>query len=474
VPPPEPPQLAQNDVAQAENPFAPQGPLTVNLNTWGNQVFDDIQAAQAGSVEANTRVQARGRAAPVTRRRQVQWEAYGAQSQQAQSSNRAPTQAVPEEAPPPTGPTLTNRTQQEAEVGYTDMAWYEASQELVLHRIVSHAGAAVVQGVVLDRDEVIHHWLPSLVERHGVTGSPRVVTSAEHASCSYRRQVSHILAGVELCYPASALTDATAAMDASQNLQRGALLGLLLIIAIALFVFDRAARQREELARQKSAFVSAVSHELRTPLTTIRMHAEMLDEGLVSEARRPRVYGELVHESVRLARLVENVLEVSRLDEGKRPLHAQRGDLRAGVARAVADHRPFVEHKGFTVSGPEEGDPIELDFDAQALEQIVVNLLDNALKYAATGKREISVSLVSDERQASLSVRDHGPGIPVGEREKVFERFHRVERAETAHSPGTGIGLSLVRDLALAHGGSSEVREAEGGGAEIVVTFPIA
>ena len=456
-----------------DNPYAPQGPLTVNLNTWGQQVFEDIQAAQAGSVEANRIVQARGRAAPVTRRRQVAWDTYGAVSQQAQSSNRAQQNApMPEDAP--MGPTLTNITQREAEVGYTDMAWYPLGPEPLLHRIISHEGAAVVQGVVLDRTELVNHWLPALVERHGVTQAPRVIAHDEQASCAFRRPVSDVLTGVDLCYPVAALASATASRDASQRLEAGALLGLLLIVGLALFAFDRAARRSDDLARQKSAFVSAVSHELRTPLTTIRMHAEMLEEGLVSEARRPRVYGELVHESVRLARLVENVLEISRLEEGQRPLHLEQGDLRAHVSEIVDGYRPFVERKSFSIVGPEDGTPIEVLFDVQAVEQIVINLIDNAVKYAAESERRIEVSVDVEAESAVLRVRNHGPGIPADQREKVFERFHRVDRPDTAHSPGTGIGLSLVRTFSKAHHGQARVREAEGGGAEIMVTFPLA
>ncbi|NOY94125.1 MAG: HAMP domain-containing histidine kinase [Deltaproteobacteria bacterium] len=455
------------DGPKVDNAFGPQGPLTLNLNTWGNEVYEDIQAAQAGDLEATLRVQARGRAAPLTRRREVPWGAYGAVAQQAQSLTRPPP------VPAPIGPTLANRTQQEAEVGYTDMAWYELGQEVLLHRIVSHGGAAVVQGVVLDRAQLVEHWLPSLVRRHSATDTPDVVAAGERADCSYRPRVSHILTGVELCYPEAASGTATAALDASQNLQRGALVGLLLIVAVALFTFDRSVRRSEELTRQKSAFVSAVSHELRTPLTTIRMHAEMLEEGLVSEARRPTVYAELVHESVRLARLVENVLEVSRLEEGQRPLRVQFDDLRAHVEEVVSHYRPFAERRGFRVTGPGEGSPVELHFDRQALEQIVVNLLDNALKYAASGRREVHVSVDVEDGQALLSVRDHGPGIPVEERERVLERFHRVERAETIHNPGTGIGLSLVHDLAQAHGGFAEVREADGGGALVIVSLPL-
>jgi len=144
------------------------------------------------------------------------------------------------------------------------------------------------------------------------------------------------------------------------------------------------------------------------------------------------------------------------------------------VSEIVDGYRPFVERKSFSIVGPEDGTPIEVLFDVQAVEQIVINLIDNAVKYAAESERRIEVSVDVEAESAVLRVRDHGPGIPADQREKVFERFHRVDRPDTAHSPGTGIGLSLVRTFSKAHHGQARVREAEGGGAEIMVTFPLA
>ncbi|HJL49880.1 MAG TPA: ATP-binding protein [Polyangiaceae bacterium LLY-WYZ-15_(1-7)] len=199
--------------------------------------------------------------------------------------------------------------------------------------------------------------------------------------------------------------------------------------------------------------------------------AEMLAEGMVGEERRPRVHDELVSETHRLGRLVENVLEITRLEEGRRSLRRERLDLRARVRELLAAHAERVARAGFTLVSPEAGRTLPASVEPQALEQILVNLIDNALKYGGGAENEVAVRVGLREGEVFVEVSDRGPGVPEAEREKVLERFHRVEREETAHMPGTGIGLALVRELAWAHGGDVEVGEAPGGGCRVVVTL---
>jgi signal transduction histidine kinase len=498
------PRRASSRALSAPAPLAapePEGPVTVSLNSYGNLLATDLTQAQEGDQASYDRVQSRGRAAPITERRtvdraQVQQQQADYASGATQSTSvtpavpdaapseatetvRAPRRSsprarplratpVPVEPPPPLVPRA-------IEVDYTPMELGRAGRRLVLHRLVSHEGAAVVQGVVLDLDEVVLRWIPDVAARHAAGVAPPTVVDAEDAQdCALARPASSRIEGISLCFDAAALAVETASLDAELRLQIAALVGLLAIVLLATLLVHRTARRAESLSRQKSAFVSAVSHELRTPLTTIRMHAEMLAEDLVDDARRPRVYEELAGESVRLSRLVENVLEISRLEEGLRPLRASRGDLGAHVAEVVSGLTRQAEGRGFTLAASLQEEPVELAFDAQAIEQILGNLVENALKYAADAKeKQIEIAVDRVGSLARIRVMDRGPGIPEPERERVFERFYRVERAETAHKPGTGIGLALVRELARAHGGDATAHAREGRGVEIRVTLPI-
>jgi signal transduction histidine kinase len=366
---------------------------------------------------------------------------------------------------------LDNMFRPEAEVDYTPMTYRELGSSLVLYRLVSHEGASVVQGVLLDRDRIVHTWIPSVIARRVDRDSAPTVVAAGSGTCAVRRPGSGVLSGVDLCFAPAVLARASARVDDELGWQIAALCALWLMTFLAAAAIVLSARRADALSRQKSAFVSAVSHELRTPLTTLRMHAEMLEEGLVTDTRRPKVHAELVRESVRLARLVDNVLSLSRLEEGKRHIRASDADLRALVRDTVEGQRRFVHERGFSLAGPEEGTAVEARVDPQAVEQIVVNLLDNAVKYGAGKEKAIEVWVGAIDGAPAIAVRDRGPGIPARERRKVFQRFHRVEREEHAHAPGTGIGLALVAELAEAHGGEASVHPREGGGLEVRVLF---
>jgi len=472
----------------ADLSLTPEGPLTVSLNQWGQNVYTDVAAAQQGDPEANLRVQSRGRAAPQTVRNVVPWDSVqNPLAEQAQRGSAAPRNTrprmrrpararmrrveVPSQNDEPRPPPLPVIQENQIQVDYTPMAFVSSHGATTLQRVVSHEGTAVVQGALIDRAYVFETWIPEIAERAGAGLPISVVPAADDADCIARRAASELVAGADICVAPAALTVVTAGADGAMAVQLGALLGLLLIVAFAGFAIDRAARRSEELSRQKSDFVSAVSHELRTPLTTIRMHAEMLREGMVSESKRDRFHEDLVNESVRLSQLVDNVLELSRIEQGQRRMKMTEGDLTAFCRGVIEGQRRLLSDRGVTVRGPDAEGSVVVAFDRQAVEQILLNLLANAAKYGRGDEGIVDVEVRKDGEGALLAVLDRGPGIPEAERGQVFERFHRVEREETAHMPGTGIGLALVRDLSRAHGGDATVHGRDGGGCEVRVTF---
>lgn len=455
-------------------------PLTTSLGDLGNALYRDISDAQRGDPGAAERAQ--NLRVPQTNRKAVSWRAI--QSQQAisappQQQKRAEPifEAVQQQAyaPPPTypeepAPSDIPKTPGE-DLDYTPMAWLRLGDAIVLQRVVSHAGAGSVQGVLLDRGHLVGTWLPGVLARHALPDLAPTLVAGSTAACALARPVhDEVLPDLSLCFLAP-----PPAPGGSLALQLGALLGLIAVVGAAAAAIARAGRRADELSAQKTAFVSAVSHELRTPLTTLRMHAEMLQEGLVAPERLRVFYDDLAHESVRLSRLVENVLAVSQLEEGRRVLQLRPADLAEQIREIVDGQARHVERRGFPpVELDLPDDPVPVRCDAQAVEQIVVNLLDNALKYAADARASglrVAVEVAGD--QAILHVQDRGPGIPEADRDRVFDRFYRVQRERDAHTPGTGLGLALVRELARGHGGDARAAARPGGGSDLQVTFPL-
>ncbi len=495
------PRAARGDRGNAtplDNTAMPEGPLTTNLAVWNNFVAEDIQLAQSGSFDAQVRVQQRGRSAPLMNRRDVSASLEGnheGEEPRSGATQRAPDDGVAAEGssrsnrrPPnrarrdsdsapaaPPVPSLMPMQQQTAEIEYTPMQWWRDEERVLLYREVSHQGVSVLQGVALESGEARRAWVQRLVARHTPPANrPAVVPAGDETSCALRHPLSEVLP-LELCFATVPRADSSMGF----YLQLGMLLGLLILVFLALWAIVRATDRANRLAAQQGEFVAAVSHELRTPLTTIRMHAEMLDEGIVSEERAPRVHAELVGESARLSRLIENVLEASRLGADQRRLLCEDACLATHVRRTGERQRSSVERKLSEGEGPKleidvPDQPMIMSFDGQAVEQIVVNLLDNATKYAADSKAiSLRVEADSDGRMARVIVADRGPGIPQDQREAVFERFFRVEREGEGHAPGTGIGLALVRELAELHGGHAWAVARDGGGLEVIVALPM-
>ena len=231
------------------------------------------------------------------------------------------------------------------------------------------------------------------------------------------------------------------------------IVGLSLAILIGSSVLIWQAQRDAREAQRKTTFVANVSHELKTPLTSIRLFADMLHDGRVKDAVKQREYLQrMVNETQRLTRLVSNVLDFSRLERGQRRTQAESMDVGAAVREVVEAQRDRLLAEGLALSYESPDAPLHAKVDRDALEQILLNLLDNAAKYAASGERA-DVVLSQEAKGWSLRVSDYGPGIPASERKQVFAAFHRSDDRLTSERPGCGLGLSIAARLAEEMGG---------------------
>ena len=239
---------------------------------------------------------------------------------------------------------------------------------------------------------------------------------------------------------------------------------LALVLGGVLLVLEITRERRESML--KTGFVSNVSHELKTPLTAVRLSAEMLREGRVKEEAQARYLEVIVRESERLTRLVDNVLAFGRLERGRRKFNLEARDVNELLSVAEAQ-RPRVEAAGLTLMVRSAPMPVMRTFDLDAVGQVLVNLIDNAVKYAASGKMvEVSVS-----ERGEITVADRGPGIAAKHRSRIFERFYRCDDSITAKSSGSGLGLSIASRLMAGMGGELVFAPRAGGGAVFTIKF---
>jgi signal transduction histidine kinase len=251
--------------------------------------------------------------------------------------------------------------------------------------------------------------------------------------------------------------------------------GLLLVIGLAttaaLLVW-RDVQRESELLNLRAQFVSSVSHELKTPLTAIRMYADTL---LIHDDANPKMraeyLGTIVGESERLTRLLDNVLDFSRIERGGRTYQMRDVDLTEVVRRAANTLRHALTQNGFTLALSFPNAPIMARVDADAIEQSLLNLLVNAMKYSGMN-RSIALSLDVRGGEAVLSVTDQGVGIAADHRDRIFEAFYRVPRADIERQPGAGLGLTIVRHAVEASGGRVVVDSVVGRGSTFAIHLP--
>jgi len=243
---------------------------------------------------------------------------------------------------------------------------------------------------------------------------------------------------------------------------------LLLTLGIGMTLLYRSVRRELDQAHRMQNFVAAVTHELRTPISTIRLHAEMLQDGWVDSTKQPEYYDRIVRETQRLSTLVERVLEKSRLKENvTRPVI---GDLNEEILARKDD---LVGAKGDHPDLQFQLEPKlpKVWLTSEGLDMILSNLVENARKYAPPVGEPLLVRTRWSQGRVLLEVLDRGPGVPPTERDKIFEAFYRIGSEQTRTTTGTGLGLHLVRLHAETCGAEASVGDREGGGSVFRISF---
>lgn len=247
----------------------------------------------------------------------------------------------------------------------------------------------------------------------------------------------------------------------------------LMIIVAGLSVLLLAVRRERRANELKSEFISNVSHELKTPLSIISMFGEMLAMGRTRSPSQATEYAEIIRrESIRLSRLIDNVLDFAKIEKGVDVMDFSDGDLGEVVERATELSRHRFTRADMELEVHIDAEIPTLSIDSNALTLAILNLLDNAIKYAESGKR-VEVDLRRSGDRVELQIRDFGEGIPPAEQELIFDRFYRAQAARRKPIRGSGIGLALVKHIAEAHGGGLRVESEEGQGATFRMWIPV-
>ncbi len=367
------------------------------------------------------------------------------------------------------------------------------SGHLVLFRKVWRGGERYIQGLLIDRDRFLRDAIETAYRATPLSGMTDLVVGYRddvvtvmrggrersyssgrgdlQGTLLYRASLSAPFEDIELVFSSNRLPPGPGA-----SVLAWTTVVIAVVFVAGFLALYRLGMGQIRLARQQQDFVSAVSHELKTPLTSIRMYGEMLREGWVDESKRRQYYDYIHDESERLTRLISNVLQLARItrNEPQVDLRATTvGELLDQVRSKIGD---AVSRAGFelTFERDEKCDGTTIDADADCFAQIVINLVDNAMKFsrdADTKRIDIGSALTHDGR-VTIRVRDYGPGVPNEQMKKIFGLFYRSESELTRETVGTGIGLAIVHQLTLAMSGTVDVINRDPG-AEFRLSFPV-
>jgi signal transduction histidine kinase len=248
---------------------------------------------------------------------------------------------------------------------------------------------------------------------------------------------------------------------------------IVIILAFGLFFTLQTINNEMHLSRMKSHFMSTVSHEFKSPLTSIRQMAEMLVRGRVTSlGKQQKYFDTILQQSERLSHLIDNILDFSKMEEGQKVFRFEKADIIPVVKDIVGSFQEHTAEEGFNIT-LEISEPVpHVSFDKEALEQVMHNLLDNAFKYSGNSKT-IELRLFLKGNRVIFSVRDYGIGIRKEDHDKIFSRFYRAGEELSQSVKGSGIGLTIVKQIVEAHHGDISVESNPGKGSIFTVKLPV-
>jgi signal transduction histidine kinase len=340
-------------------------------------------------------------------------------------------------------------------------------------------------GMILDHDYLLHHVIqPYLLSFESETNTLWEVSGANGQTLLKSKSVPENTLPVYIAFPSDlptwslALYRENSSLFASlihpeRSLYLYIFIVILIILSCGLFFTLHTINNEIRLSRLKSQFISTVSHEFKSPLTSIRQMAEMLVRERLSSPEKEKKYHEtILQQSERLSHLIDNILDFSKIEEGQKLLRPEFASIAPVVSEVIESLREYTAKKGIRID-LEVVDPIpELSFDREAISQVVHNLIDNAYKYSGDSKN-IEVRLYAQGEKVVIAIRDYGIGIRKEEQYKIFSRFYRAGEELTRTVKGSGIGLTIVKQLVDAHQGEILVESSPGIGSTFYVRLPV-
>jgi signal transduction histidine kinase len=245
------------------------------------------------------------------------------------------------------------------------------------------------------------------------------------------------------------------------------------IFLIGLFAIYKSAQTVVDLSERRSQFVSSVTHELKTPLTNIRMYIEMLEQGIAKDTEREQQYFQIINsEGSRLSRLINNVLDMAKLEKKQRSLNLIEGTFEEVVAEVQTVMQAKLKQEKFTLKTNQENIR-PFSYDREAMIQVLINLIENSIKFGqSAAQKEITIRTFQEGRWVKIAVSDRGPGIPRSALKKVFDDFYRVNNSLARKTRGTGIGLALVKKFVKLSGGDVTAQNNPEGGCTVIISLP--